>query len=253
LTVCATFHHLTNEQRLRGAPGERRLAREHLEQDAPQCIDVAARVDLLLAPRLLGAHVGGRANSETGRRQLFSACRRDGSCHAEVDDHRVTFRQQDVVGLDIAMDDAAAVSVLQAVRHLACDREGLLHRQLFLAGQPLTQRLSLHVRHDIIEKAIGLSGVVDGEDVRMHERRGDLDFSVEAIGADGRRQLRPQHLDGDLPVVPQIVAQKHLGEPATADLALDRIAAVKRGLEAVTELVHAASAVGEPSYVTKGN
>src|SRR5207244_633643 len=44
---------------LRGGPGERRLAGEHLVQDAAEAVDVRASIESPLASPLLGTHVGG--------------------------------------------------------------------------------------------------------------------------------------------------------------------------------------------------
>jgi hypothetical protein len=52
--------------RLRGAPGERRVADQHLVGDAAQRVDVGAGGDLALAHRLLRAHVGRRPERHAG-------------------------------------------------------------------------------------------------------------------------------------------------------------------------------------------
>ncbi len=56
-----------------------------------------------------------------------------------------------------------------------------------------------------------------------------LDFTQEALGADDRRQLGPQHLDGDLAVVLDVLGQVHGGHAALAELALEAVA-VGQGL-----------------------
>ncbi len=75
--------------------------------------------------------------------------------------------EQDVLGLDVAMHDVARMRVAQGGRHLADELERLLERELPLALQAVAQRLSLHVRHHVVEQAAGRTGVVDGEDVRV--------------------------------------------------------------------------------------
>jgi hypothetical protein len=42
----------------------------------------------------------------------------------------------------------------------------------------------------------------------------------ESLGADDGRELGPQHLEGDLTVVPEIVGEKHRRHPARPELAL---------------------------------
>ena len=41
-----------------------------------------------------------------------------------------------------------------------------------------------------------------------------LDFAQEAVGANGRSQIRSQDLHGDEPVVPWILREVHRGHPA---------------------------------------
>jgi hypothetical protein len=103
-------------------------------------------------------------------------------------------RQQNVLGLDVAVDDAARVGERQRVRYLAGDSQCVGERQWTVAAQAIPQRLSLDVRHDIIEevRAVGAgirnpwhpTGVVEPEDVRMVELRGDLNLAKETLGTD---------------------------------------------------------------------
>ena len=77
-------------------PDERRLADEHLEQDAAERVDVAARVEILEPDRLLGAHVGRRSDRDAARRErlpLLAAGAADRARDPEVGDERVAVRQ----------------------------------------------------------------------------------------------------------------------------------------------------------------
>ena len=76
-------------------------------------------------------------------------------------------RQQDVLRLDVAMDDAAAVRVAQGVGYFAGDGEGVIERELLLAVEPVAERLPLDVGHDIVEEAVGLAGVKQRQNVWM--------------------------------------------------------------------------------------
>ena len=58
----------------------------------------------------------------------------------EVGDQRVPVVQQDVLGLDVAVDDAVPVRVVERVGDLARDAHGLVDRQLRLAVEPVAQR-----------------------------------------------------------------------------------------------------------------
>ena len=58
----------------------------------------------------------------------------------------------------------------------------------------------------------------------MLQRRDGLDLAEEPLGADHRGQLGPQHLDGDLAAVLEVVREIDGGHAALAQLALDAVA-----------------------------
>ena len=64
-----------------------------------------------------------------------------------------------------------------------------------------------------------------------------LDLAQEALAAEGGRQLRPEHLDGDLAVVLQVVGEVDHGHAAAPELALEAVLAGK-GVLQVGEEVH---------------
>ena len=67
---------------------------------------------------------------------------------------------------------------------------------------------------------------------------GDLDLGQEPLGADHGGELGAQHLEGDPPVVPEVLGQVDGGHAAGAELALDPIAVGQGELEAVLRLGH---------------
>jgi len=146
--------------------------------------------------------------------------------HAEVRDQRVSRIEQDVGRLDIAMDHVAAVGIAQRVGHLPRDLQRIGDGQLPLAIEALAQGLALDVRHDVVDQAVHLVGVVQRKDVGMVQAGGDLDLVQEPGGADFLRQVGPQHLDRDVTIVLEVVGEKDTRHPALAQLALE---AVPRG------------------------
>ncbi len=97
---------------------ERPLAGQHLVEDHAQAVDVAAGVDVVrLAARLFGRHVGRRAHDLAVRRHRLAVGVALGE--AEVGDVRPALAvEEDVRRLDVAVDDAVVVGVLQGVGHL---------------------------------------------------------------------------------------------------------------------------------------
>ena len=131
------------------------------------------------------------------RRTVGRSARGDRLADAEVRDERVAFVQQDVLRLDVAVDDAVAVGVVERVGHLDGDRAPRVDRKLALGVEPVAQRLPLHHRHDEVQDRRRLAGVVQREDVRMVQPRGEADLAEEALAAERLGELGAQHLDGD--------------------------------------------------------
>ncbi len=122
------------------------------------------------------------------------------------------------------MNHAALVRVVERVRHLARDLQSVLERQLLVALQPVAQRLALHVGHDVVQDACGFAGVVDGDDVGVIERGGDLDLAQEPLGAECRGELGSHDFDGYLAAVLQVLGEMDDGHPPRAERALQAVA-----------------------------
>ena len=63
--------HALGDHGLRRSPRVRHLASEHLVQDAAEAVEVRAAIHARRAGRLLGAHVGGRADRHARGRQVL--------------------------------------------------------------------------------------------------------------------------------------------------------------------------------------
>ena len=116
----------------------RRLSREHLEQHAAQAVHVAARVGRH-PEGLLGTHVSRRSDGLTrlGDRQVAGGT--DRARDAEIGDHGVIRREQDVFRLDVAVDDALRVGERERVSHVGGDVQCRFERQASFAQQPVPQ------------------------------------------------------------------------------------------------------------------
>ena len=91
---------------------ERHLARdEHIHHDA-QGVDVDAAIDMLDIACLLRSHVKGGAGAGAGFGQAEVIIARLGQAHVGDLDHALA-GEQDVVGLDVAMDNALFMGVLK--------------------------------------------------------------------------------------------------------------------------------------------
>ena len=137
---------------------------------------------------------------------------------AEVEDlDAPVVQQEEVLGLDVAVDDALVVRGGEALRHPRRVLGGLAHADRPLA-QPRAHRLALeHLRHH--EEPIALlAGVVDRDDVGVRERRHRLRLGLEAgerVGVIG--EVLGQHLDRHVALEAGVAGAVDLPHPAGAE------------------------------------
>jgi len=217
---------------------EGRGAGDHLVQDAAKRVDIATAVELSFASDLLGAHVGRTAEYEAGIGQGGSSCG-FGDCtrDTEIRDQPMPVLHQNVVRLDVAMHDAAPVRVVQRAGHADRQPQRRGHRQSGIAQQTHAERFTFDKRHRVVRDAPRFAGAQQRNDVRMHEGRGNLNFTSESFDADRDRHLSRQHLDDDSASERDILRHEHAAHRAAAKLALDDVIAPERLLELITCLI----------------
>jgi hypothetical protein len=134
----------------------------------------ARGVDLLLSAQLLRAHVVGRAEHGAGRGRDPLGALAVGQLRlvedlrdAEVDDLRdlgalcESVREEDVVGLQVAVDDACAVGLGDRAEHAREDRRGRRGAEAPLAPQAAPQRLAVEELHRDVGH-VAVDPVVEG-------------------------------------------------------------------------------------------
>ena len=176
-------------------------------------------IDLGRLLPLLGRHVVRRAHGllraserHIGRRraeQLRESEVRDLHAAAPVD--------EDVLRLDVAVDDALVVRVLQRVAHLAHDAERLLRLDLARAHH-LPQVRAVDVLHHEVVQAACDARVVDVDDRRVVEARQRAPLAREAL-REGRvaRRIGWQHLDRHRALQPLLHGLVDRAHPAAPD------------------------------------
>ena len=135
----------------------RRLAREHFIKHGAERIDGGASVDHAVARRLLGRHVLRRAERQAGLGDPSAAGIRDGQRDAEVGDDRLPVLEQNVLGLEVAVDHAVTVGLAERIGDGHRDANGFVDRKLLLAVETVPQRLALDVRHDVEQQPLGFA------------------------------------------------------------------------------------------------
>ena len=181
---------------------------------------------------LLGRHVLGRADDVARQRDVAGRRRvGDGQLrHAEVEHLAVAHRtvrvraQEDVVGLQIAVDDAVSVRRRDAAHGRQHDRDRLdeIHRARPLHA--LGERLARQQLHDQARRALVLDDVEDRHDVGVIDAPGRERLATEArehLRAGGERREDP--LERDVAVGADVDRRVHFGHAAGAEQALDPV------------------------------
>ena len=143
---------------------ERHLPAQADVEDGAERVDVGARPDRAdVARRLLGRHVVGRAEDVAGLTQPILSIQLLGQ--AEVGDLRLTIgREQDIGGLEVAMNDAVLMGMLHGAGQLFDQRCRLARGEADVFAKPLRQRTA----GQKLEREVGIATVF-AEIVDMHD------------------------------------------------------------------------------------
>ncbi len=184
-----------------------RLPGQDLEQDRAQRIDVGRSVGRGGVAQLLGRHVPRSAEHVTRLRLALARC--------EIGDAReivgfvehareppvehvdlAVLAEHDVRGLEVAMDDAAAVSEGDP----AADVDERVQQRLErIRGESIQQCHAGEPLHDEVRPALGIvAELVHGHDRRVIEPSLDPRFPEEPRDGVLRRIRRPHSFNGDI-------------------------------------------------------
>jgi hypothetical protein len=106
----------------------------------------------------------------------------DGLGHAEVRELRDTLLgDEDVLGFDVAMDNALFVGVVECFSDLLAVADGVGLIEPALRFENLAEGVAVDVLHDQVLASFDSAGVVDSDDVRVLEAGDDSCFSLEAV------------------------------------------------------------------------
>ena len=184
---------------------KRRLPDDHLVEDDPDRVEIGRRAHDAALPQLLGRHVAHRAEHEAGA-GLGAFVVVLGFEHlgdAEVDDLDgiiLLLNDQDVGGLEVAVDEPERVRVGERVEDAGGDDDRAAGREAVPGAQHALERAAGHELERHEQRVVGLSVVKDPHDVvvaqpfeqprLLREARAGVGVVALGAGADG--------LDGDV-------------------------------------------------------
>ena len=212
---------LDRREQLDGGVGlERPTARHRLVERHAQGEHIAARVGRLAA-ELLGRHVRRRALDvgRRGRRRAGRAHRPADRCarDPEIRDADPTIvADQDVAGLDVAMDDPRRVRRAQAARRR---RERLDDRHPRRPGrEPRSERSPAHELHRQEHAAVALADIEHWHHVRMRELRHRPRLARQPLLIRLAEESLVQQLQRHLAIQHTIVRRPHHAHPSHPEL-----------------------------------
>ena len=145
--------------------------------------------------------------------------------------------EEDVLGLDVAVNDAVVMGVRQSVGDFHGDAQRFIDRQVAIAVQARAERHAFDERHYVVQHRISIllddAGVEEREDVRMPEPCRGSDFGEETLGPQLLREIGVQHLDRNGAVVLDVAREIHSRHATRAELALDTVAVGERRGETI--------------------
>ena len=227
---------MSGEQNPEREVDEGRLAREQLVGEDAEGVDVRPMVGRGIGGRLLGGEIRRRTDDQPADGQRHVGRRIQRLRDAEIGEEDVLPAEQDVCGLDVAVDDRLAVRVRQRPADTPEDADGLGDRERAGTPETFAQGLALDVGHREPQQAGGGAGVVDREDVRVLQPGRHADLAHEAGGTQRRGDLVVQHLHRDQSVVLPIAGEVDRRHAPAAELTLDHVAGGEGAGEAVEDL-----------------
>src|SRR6185369_10636390 len=166
----------------RRSAGKRLLAGQKFVEHHAGRKNVRAAIDRL-SHELLGRHIRGRAEHGTGLRILRRLDARD----AEVGNFDLAVGPDDDVGrLDVAVNDAVIVGIIERTEQFAHDARDFFYRKTLVLRKMVLQFAPDYELHRDKRDIAVLTEIIDGDDVRMIEPPRSLGLALKARDHFGR-------------------------------------------------------------------
>ncbi len=123
------------------------------------------------------------------------------------------------------MHNAFTVRVVEGVRHIPCEPEGLVNREPTLAAETRPQALPADVGHGVVEEFPGLTRSEERHDVGMLQSRSQPHLAPEALSINFGGQLGRKDLDHHAAAERYLLGHENAAHAAAAQLALYAVSA----------------------------
>jgi hypothetical protein len=154
---------------------------------------------------------------------VLATGRINGVSDSEVSHHSFAGFQQDVLGLEIAVNDPVLVRTRQRGEDMLRDADGFTQGQLPLTGESLPERLALDIGHRIPELARSFTGIEQGNNVRMLQASDNPDFLNKTFSTQDVGQVAPKNLEGYQSIMLQVVREIDRGHATPAELPFEHV------------------------------
>ncbi len=199
---------------------ERDVAAEQFVQEHAERVQVGVRADGS-AHRLLGGHVGGRADGRAGVGQAGGVVVHDGGDTEVEDGDRAVLLHHHVPRFEVAVDDRHGVHGAEHGAQLRGDRDRPLPRVRGVLGEVVGEVGSVDVLHDEEQLLALAAGVVHRDQAGVVDLRGHPALAHEPaaqfVGLLAGDPVGAQQLHRDAPVEPLVVGGPDLAHAALAD------------------------------------
>jgi hypothetical protein len=135
--------------------------------------------------------------------------------------------ENDIRRLDVTVHDTVGVRIRQSIQDFPTDPKCLVHREHPLARQTLPQSLTLQQGRNVKQEPLGLSRIVQRQDVRMRERGDEIDLAQETFPTQCGGNLRVENLYGHLARISKILGPKDYRRSATSDFVENAVSTVE--------------------------
>ena len=115
------------------------------------------------------------------------------------------------------------MSVVERVRHAACDCEDVPVGQWSIASDALTQTLALDQWHRVVAKIVERATRQHRNDVRVLQARRQPRLTVEARYTVGGYRVRRENLHDNLAAETGLFGNEKTRHPTAVELPLDRV------------------------------